>query len=174
MRDFVIINKEDTTKKATLRVDMVEDKTEKLTIMWCDGVRDTEFEKIIPWKCGTVTSMTEIEEWATQYQSELDVYMYGGEQVQVLGAPTHKLTVTATVTNNSKANVILKGTKEGALPVSDEIELTSGEPKEIQGIEGYSYTWELVSPYTWTSGAPEAFVCTEDKDIALAISFPVA
>ena len=42
------------------------------------------------------------------------------------------------------------------------------------GIEGYSYTWELVSPYTWTSGAPEAFVCTEDKDIALAISFPVA
>ena len=107
MRDFVIVNKEDTTKKATLRVDMVEDKTEKLTIMWCDGVRDTEFEKIIPWKCGTVTSMTEIEEWATQYQSELDVYMYGGEQVQVLGAPTHKLTVTATVTNNSKANVIL-------------------------------------------------------------------
>ena len=71
MRDFVIVNKEDTTKKATLRVDMVEDKTEKLTIMWCDGVRDTEFEKIIPWKCGTVTSMTEIEEWATQYQSEL-------------------------------------------------------------------------------------------------------
>lgn len=63
MRDFVIVNKEDTTKKATLRVDMVEDKTEKLTIMWCDGVRDTEFEKIIPWKCGTVTSMTEIEEW---------------------------------------------------------------------------------------------------------------
>lgn len=174
MRDFVIVNKEDTTKKATLRVDMVEDKTEKLTIMWCDGVRDTEFEKIIPWKCGTVTSMTEIEEWATQYQSELDVYMYGGEQVQVLGAPTHKLTVTATVTNNSKANVILKGTKEGALPVSDEIELTSGELKEIQGIEGYSYTWELVSPYTWTSVAPEAFVCTEDKDIALAISFPVA
>ena len=44
MRDFVIVNKEDTTKKATLRVDMVEDKTEKLTIMWCDGVRDTEFE----------------------------------------------------------------------------------------------------------------------------------
>lgn len=106
--------------------------------------------------------------------AKLDVYMYGGEQVQVLGAPTHKLTVTATVTNNSKANVILKGTKEGALPVSDEIELTSGEPKEIQGIEGYSYTWELVSPYTWTSVAPEAFVCTEDKDIALAISFPVA
>lgn len=174
MRDFVIVSKDDATKKATLRVDMVEDKVEKLTIMWCDGVRDTEFEKIIPWKCGTVTSMTEVEEWAAQYQSEYDVYMYGGEQVVVLGAPTHKLTVTATVTNNSKANVILKGTKEGALDVSSEIELTSGEAKEIQGIEGYNYTWELVSPYTWTSGAPAAFVCTEDKTIALAISYPVA
>ena len=64
MRDFVIVSKDDATKKATLRVDMVEDKVEKLTIMWCDGVRDTEFEKIIPWKCGTVTSMTEAEEWA--------------------------------------------------------------------------------------------------------------
>lgn len=174
MRDFVIVNKDDATKKATLRVDMVEDKIEKLTIMWCDGVRDAEFEKIIPWKCGTVTSMTEIEEWAAQYQSEYDVYMYGGEQVKLLGAPTHTLTVTATVTNNSKANVILKGEKEGALPLSEEIELTSGTPKEIQGIEGYSYTWELVSPYTWTSGAPAAFVCTEDKDIALAISYPAA
>lgn len=54
------------------------------------------------------------------------------------------------------------------------IELTSDTPKEIQGIEGYNYTWELFSPYTWTSGAPAAFVCTEDKTIALAITFTAA
>lgn len=174
MRDFVIINKDDTTKKATLRVDMVEDKIENLTIMWCDGVRDTEFEKIIPWKCGTVTSMTEIEEWAAEYQAEYDVYMYGGEQIKKMGAPTHKLTVTATIANNSTVTAILKGTKDGAISTSDEIALTTAVPKEIQGIEGYSYTWELPSPYTWTSGAPAAFVCTEDKEIALAISYPVA
>lgn len=35
MRDFVFVRKDDATKKATLRVDMVEDKVEKLTIMWC-------------------------------------------------------------------------------------------------------------------------------------------
>ena len=108
MRDFVIVNKEDATKKATLRVDMVEDKIEKLTIMWCDGVRDTEFEKIIPWKCGTVTSMTEIEEWAAQYQSEYDVYMYGGEQVKKLGAETFKLTLTANITGGSTCEVNLE------------------------------------------------------------------
>lgn len=174
MRDFVFVNKEDNTKKATLRVDMVEDKIEKFTIMWCDGVRNTEFEKIIPWKCGSVVSMTEMEEWFGDYQSVLDGYIYGGEQVKVMGAPTHVLKVTATITNNSKVTATLKGTKEGAMPISDEIELTTGVEKEIQGIEGYSYTWEIPSPYTWTSGAPAAFVCTEDKTIALAITFPAS
>lgn len=170
MRDFVFVRKDDATKKATLRVDMVEDKVEKLTIMWCDGVRDTEFEKIIPWKCGTVTSMTEVQEFCEQYQAELDCYMYGGEQVVVMGAPTHKLTVTATITGAATAKATLKGTKDGAEPINDEIEFNTGVAKELQGIEGYNYTWEVADNVSWTSSAPEAFTCTEDKTIALALT----
>lgn len=170
MRDFVFVKKSDSTQKATLRVDMVDDKVEKLTVMWCNGVRGTEFEKIIPWKCGSVTSMTEIQKFCEQYQAEMDCYMYGGEQVVLLGAPVHKLTVTATITGASTAKATLKGTKEGAEPTSDKIEFNTGEAKEIQGIEGYNYAWEVSGNVSWTSGAPEAFVCTEDKEIALAIT----
>lgn len=170
MRDFVIVNKEDATKKATLRVDMVEDKIEKLTIMWCDGVRDTEFEKIIPWKCGTVTSMTEIEEWAAQYQSEYDVYMYGGEQVKKLGAETFKLTLTANITGGSTCEVNLEGTKDGASPIEDKVTLNNGEPKELEIISGWEYKLTLTSG-NLNSGDPGTWTADADKIVTLGVSF---
>jgi len=170
MRDFVFVMKSDSTKKATLRTDIVEDKIEKFTVMWCEGVKNTEFESIIPWKCGSVISMTDLNKFAIEYQSVLDGYMYGSEQMKVLGAPTHKLTVTATVTGSSTATAILKGTKEGALPTSDIINFTTAVAKELVGIEGYSYTWELPTKTSWTTSAPAAFVCTQDKTIALAVT----
>lgn len=169
MRDFVFVKRSDS-QKATIRVDMVDNNVEQLTVMWCDGVRGTEFEKILPWKCGSVTSMTDIETWVQNYQAEYDVYMYGGSQIKKLGSPTHKLTVTATITGEGPAKVVLKGTKEGALSISDEIEFANGVAKEIEGIEGYTYTWEVSGKVSWTSDAPEAFVCTEDKVISLEIT----
>lgn len=46
----------------------------------------------------------------------------------------------------------------------------TGVAKELQGIEGYNYTWEVADNVSWTSSAPEAFTCTEDKTIALALT----
>lgn len=64
MIDFLFVSKTDASKKATLRVDMVDGNIERFTVMWCDGVRGTEFEKNLPWKCGSVLSKTEITTWA--------------------------------------------------------------------------------------------------------------
>lgn len=171
MRDLVFVKKDDATKKATLRVDMVENNFEELTIMWCSGVQGTEFEKIIPWKCGSVTSMTEVKKFCEQYQATYDCLLYGGSSVVTLGAPLHELTVTATITGADTAKATLKGTKTGAVSTTEEIQFTTAVAKKINGIEGYTYEWEVSGDVSWTSGsAPEAFVCTADADIALGLT----
>lgn len=85
MIDFLFVSKTDASKKATLRVDMVDGNIdERFTVMWCDGVRGTEFEKNLPWKCGSVLSKTEITTWAEKNKASYQVYEYAGEEVTLL------------------------------------------------------------------------------------------
>lgn len=174
MRDFVFVNKDDATEKCTLRADIVESGSEKFTVMWCEGVRGTNFEKILPWKCGSVLSMTEMKEWFEDYKTVLDGYIYGGEQVIKLGDGTHVLTVTATITGGMSVQVTLTATKDGEEPIEAEIPLERGVPKELQGIDGYTYAWTLPINARWVGEAPAPFVCTEDKEIALTIDLPAS
>lgn len=84
MIDFLFVSKTNASKKATLRVDMVDGNIERFTVMWCDGVRGTEFEKNLPWKCGSVLSKTEITAWAEDNKASYQVYEYAGEEVTLL------------------------------------------------------------------------------------------
>lgn len=170
MKDFIFIKKSEPTKKAVLRVDIIEDGSENFTIMYQEGVENTEFENLFPWKCGEVFSMTQMNNFAVQYQSILDGYVYGGEQVKVLGSPTHKLKVTAAVTGDTSVVVILKGIKQGALDIRDVISLDSGVLKELVGIEGYEYSWELSSGSSWTDSEPDSFICSKDETISLSVT----
>ena len=173
MRSFVFVKKDDATKKATIKVDMVDNKFEIMTIMQYFHVVGTEFEKIFPWKEGSVVSMTEIREFCESWQGEYDCYLYGGQNVVTLGAPVYELTITATITGGDTAKATLKGTKSGAVSTSQEIEFTTAVAKKVPGIEGYSYSFELGEGVEWTSGtAPEAFVCDGDETVALALTIP--
>lgn len=156
MRDFVIVKKADNSK-ATLRVDIISDDFEKFTVMWMEGVRGTEFENVLPWHQGSVTSMTEIEEWAQENNDNYSVYEYGREQIVLVGA--------------TKATVTMTGTYDNMPPISDTFEVENSVAKKVNGIEGYNYTFAIVSENaSWTSSAPEAFDCEEDKSVALGIT----
>lgn len=170
MRDFCIVKKDDNSKVATLRVDIIDDDFEKFTVMYMEGVKGSEFESILPWHQGSVISMTEIEEWARENEDEYSVYEYGGEQIVLVGATTHVITITPTITGASKATVTLTGTYDNMPPISDTFEVENSVEKKVNGIEGYNYTFSIVSEKaSWTS-EPEAFDCEGDKAISLQIT----
>lgn len=75
MVQFVFTTKQDS-QQCTLTTDAISINTETFTIMQCDGVRGTCFEKIIPWKCGTVVSMYEIKMFAQQYNDRINCIAY--------------------------------------------------------------------------------------------------
>lgn len=172
MRDFVFVQKDDATKKCTLRTDIVQSGSENFTVMWCEGVQGTNFEKILPWNCGSVLSKTEMEEWFENYKDILDGYIYGGEQVIKLGDGTHELTVVASITGGLSVELTLTATKSGKEPMEATITLQKDTPKVLQGIDGYTYAWTLPVTANWVGEAPAPFVCTEDKEIDLKINIP--
>lgn len=170
MRDFCIVKKSDKTK-ATLRVDIVSDDFEKFTVMWMEGVKGTEFQNILPWHQGSVISMTEIEEWAKQNSENYSVYEYGSEQIILVGAETHEITITPTIAGATKAKVTMKGTFEGMPDINDTFEVENSVSKKVKGIDGYNYSFTLVDENaSWTSSAPSAFDCDGDKSVELGIT----
>lgn len=168
MRDYVFVNK-DTKAKATLRTDII-DGNERFTIMWLEGVQGTEFEKIMPFKPGTVITKEETEEWFETFQGILDGYIYGGEQVVLMGAETFDLTITPTITGASVAPISLTGTKEGAEPIQDVIELKNSEVKVLKIIDGWEYKIQSTNGGN-LSGDNDPFTASEDKSIAITIAY---
>jgi len=174
MRDYTFVTKTTPSIKAVMRTDTIDDLTKRFTIMWMEGVKDTWFESIIPWDLGSVVTTDEVETWFESFQSEIDGYIYGGEQIQVLGVPTHVLTLTPTIVNGTQADFVLTGTKTNAETIEDVIHVTTVVAKTLQIIEGYSYSFSLPRG-SWTSGsAPTPFVCSVDKAVALGITLPQA
>lgn len=170
MRDFCFFNKSNK-KMATLRVDIVDDSFERFTVMWMEGVKDTEYEKILPWHQGSVTSLEEIEEWAKQNSDSYSVYEYGGEQVMLIGSTTHVVTLKPTITGATKVNVTMTGKHLEMPDINDTFEIENSVDKKVNCIDGYNYSFKIVdSNASWTSEAPEEFECTEDKDVELQIT----
>lgn len=167
MRDYVFVNK-DTKAKATLRTDII-DGNERFTIMRLEGVQGTEFEKIMPFKPGTVITKKEMEEWFETFQGILDGYIYGGEQVVLMGAETFDLTITPTITGATSCQLTLSGTKEGAEPIQDTVTVNTGEEKVLKIIDGWEYKITLPTG-TITGGDPGTWTADADKAVALAIT----
>lgn len=174
MRDFVFVLKSDPTKKATLRVDIMDDDFKKFTIMWWEGVSNTIFENYIPWKLGAVISMSDVEEWFAEFQPVLQGFEYGkANGVVTLGADEHVLTLTPSITNGTEATVKVWCKNSSDIIFSKTVVLETGETNDIEIIEGYEYDFELVnSGDTWTS-APDSFVCDGDEAVTLAVSVPI-
>jgi hypothetical protein len=171
MRDFVFVSKADSTLKATLRTDIIDEDFEKFTIMWWEGVKGTIFETYIPWKLGSVITMEDIENWCEKYQILFDGYKYGGDVRETLGSPLYDINITATVTNGAGTTIKLIGVKEGALGIEEEVELVSTVEKTVTQIGGYTYSFVLTEG-DWTTTSPDDVTLNEDTDVALAITLP--
>lgn len=169
MRDFVFVNKT-SGDKCTLRTDII-DGNDRFTVMWLEGVVGTEFEKFIPFNQSTVTTVEEIAEWFKDYSSTYDGYIYGGEQLVVIGAETFPLTITPTIDGSNAVKICLNATKEGANPIQDVIELTNGKPKVLQMISGYRYNITLPKGEI-TSGDPGTWTASAAKEVELEIAIP--
>ena len=86
MIDFIITKKSDETKKAVIKIDMIDGNIEKCTVMYISGVKGTEFETVLPWRQGSVTSMTEIKQWAQENVTNYTMYEYEGNNEAVVVA----------------------------------------------------------------------------------------
>lgn len=170
MRDFVFVNK-DTQEKATLRTDII-DGNQRFTVMWLEGVKDTWFESIMPFKPGTVVSMDAMNEWFEAFQGVIDGFIYGGEQTVVMGAETFDLTITPTITGATECELTLTGTKEGASPIQDTVTVKTAEAKVLKIIDGWKYKITLPKG-TIDSGDPGEWTADADKEVDLAITIPV-
>lgn len=86
MIDFIITKESDETKKAVIKIDMIDGNIEKCTVMYISGVKGTEFETVVPWRQGSVTSMTEIKQWAQENVTNYTMYEYEGNNEAVVVA----------------------------------------------------------------------------------------
>lgn len=171
MIDFLFVSKTTASKKATLRVDMVDSNIERFTVMWCDGVRGTEFENVLPWHQGSVLSRSDIETWAQQNSENYSVYEYGGDQIVLVGAQTHDIKITPTITGGNNVTIKMTGSYEGMPDITDVIDLENSVVKTVKGIEGYNYTFSIVTEKAnWTSSAPEAVKVDGDEEVAIQVT----
>lgn len=173
MRDFVFVVKSDEDKKATIRVDIIDDKSENFTIMWIDGIEGTVFEKYFPWKVGEVVTEAEIEALLIQFQPELMGVKYGEDAVKTLGVEEHELTINPTITNGDKAFITVSCENEYGVVMKKTVPLTSGVPSTVEIVEGFEYSFKLVGMDAWTLEAPEPFTCDGDEEVTLAVSVPI-
>lgn len=170
MRDFIVYKKDDSSK-ALLRVDIINDEFDRFTVMYLEGVRGTKFEGILPWHQGSVLSRSDIETWAQQNSENYSVYEYGGDQIVLVGAKTHDIKITPTITGGNNVTIKMTGSYEGMPDITDVIDLENSVVKTVKGIEGYNYTFSIVTEKAnWTSSAPEAVKVDGDEEVAIQVT----
>lgn len=174
MRDFVFSLKESPNVKATLRTDIIDDSFELFTIMWWEGVENTNFEKIIPWKLGTVLTEKVIKERIKEFQPILSCVKYGEDAVKILGVEEHELTITPTITNGDEAFVIVVCENEFGHVFKKTVPLIDGETSTVEIVEGFEYSFELSGEGDAWVTEPDAFVCNGDKSVSLGIAIPIS
>lgn len=99
---FELVKKSDATKKCTIKVDMVDGSVENCTVMTVDNVKDTEFEKVLPWHQGSVISMTEVKQWAEANVTDYTMYQYDGDKEVVVVAEEPKRKKKPMMTKNKE------------------------------------------------------------------------
>ncbi len=174
MRDFIFSLKDSPNVKATLRTDIIDDSFELFTIMWWEGVENTNFEKIIPWKLGTVLTEKVIKERIKEFQPILSCVKYGEDAVKILGVEEHELTITPTITNGDEAFVIVVCENEFGHVFKKTVPLIDGETSTVEIVEGFEYSFELSGEGDAWVTEPDAFVCNGDKSVSLGIAIPIS
>ena len=173
MRDFIFVMKSDENKKATVRVDMIDDKSEKFTILWMESVSGTEFEKYLPWKLGDVTDEDEIEAVFLKLQPIMKCTKFGGSSIKTFGVEEYVLTITPSITNGDKTSVIVYCENSDGYIFEKVIEIEDGKTSEVEIIKGFDYLFKLTGDNTWTTEAPDVITCEGDESVSIAISMPI-
>lgn len=168
MKELVFIDKR-TQEKAVLKTDIM-DGNQRFTVMYMEGVKNTNFEKILPFNVGTVFDMQDLEKWFELQQGVLSGYIYGGEEIVSLGVEEFDLTINPTVTGEGSASVLVKGEKEGAENTVETVALENSTPKILKIIEGWKYTITSANDGV-LSGDTSSFTASENKSINLTITF---
>lgn len=170
MRDIVLRFKDGDKEQCVLRVDLLNE-WETTTISWCAGVKGTRFEDLIPFRCGTTMTMTDFEQWFAENKSVIEGWIYGGFQMEILGAEKHTVEVTPVITLAEKATVILTGTPTGGEgPIhSDTLELTNNVPVKLTVYAQYNYVWSLPEGESWVEEPSEFEVSDDSTKITLKI-----
>lgn len=176
MRDFVFSLKESPNVNATLRTDIINDKFELFTIMWWEGVENTNFEKIIPWKLGTVLTEKVIKERIKEFQPVLKVEKYGeASGIRSIGVGEYTLTIIPTIVGDTTtADIIIRTSNKYGDMFDKTITLENAVPKTFAIVEGFTYSFYLVDEAnSWTGDTPPAAViCDGNENIALGITTP--
>lgn len=180
MKNFVFTIKGEEPRRAVMKTDTVDKHTQLFTIMYFDGVQETEFEKHIPWKLGQVLSYEEIKAWALELQPLLTVVAYeGDDEPETLGVDEFTLTITPDITSEEEleegetAEVIVILTTENKYGKIDKPIVLKGETDvTVNIVEGFEYSFSLTNGLEWTVSAPEDFTCSANKSVTLAVTIP--
>lgn len=168
MKDLVFIDKK-TQKKAVIRTDII-DGNRRFTVMYMEGVKNTDFEKILPFGIGTVTDMQSLQEWFELRQGMLNGYIYDDEKIIPLGAKEYDLTINPTITGEGSAKIEIKGEKEGAENISETTPLKNSIPVVFKIIGGWKYTITSTNEGV-LSGDTSSFTASGNKTLNLTITF---
>lgn len=185
MRDILFVKKDDDSK-CVFRTNQTSVDSEQITLMDCHGLKGTWFEHNIPFRCGSVVSMTDLRNFANDHP-ELSVTMYGGQEVVVL-SPGAVLDFSVKIWNyngetenkNDRVSFTLLGvvpdTAEDPEPeilFEQEFEAKSGESFHVGLENGVMYGFVLTDQvgFSWSSGAaPEPFVC-DGENVEMELVF---
>jgi len=174
MRDYIFYLKDSPNVKATLRTNMSDDEWGLFTIIWWEGVENTEFAKIIPWKLGTVLSEKDIKEQIKDFQPILVVEKYGeATGIRKMGVTEYVLTITPTITGDTTTADVKIKTKN---KYNDEFEkvvtLENGVPKTFAIVDGFTYDFYLVDELNSWTVTPASVICNGNKSVSLSITTP--
>ena len=160
--------------QATVKVDIIDAKTQLCTIMEIRGGKGNEFESIFPWKIGAVVYRQSILDWFANYAAVWTGYEYGGAEIVALNDSdaVKTLTITPDITGNTKATVRMHIKNSDGYEVGyKDIEITDEVDVEEDVMLGFKYSFTPISTgAAWTSTAPSEITVDGDETVTLAIT----
>lgn len=172
MREFIFSLKEDSSKKASIKVDIIDDKSEYFTIMAMEGFSDTIFERHIPLGIGSVITEDDIDAIFAEFQPIFDGFKYFPNSKKTLGVAEYELTITPTITNGTETDVLVICENIFGDSFKKTVHLKNEETSVVKIIDGFDYAFQNLSENSWTSGAPESILCEGDEEVSLEITVP--
>lgn len=179
MRDILFIKKDDGSK-CVFRTNQTSVDSEQITLMDCHGLRGTWFEHVIPFRCGSVVSMTDLRNFANELKSEIKVIMCSGDESHELVSDFNlnlSVNLVEKVIGTSTTTIALIGEDSNDNVVSvNELSVHNGSELDIPIKSGVKYSFEIDSEnYYWfgdsgETDAPDPFVCDGDVTMEITIA----